>query len=125
MFRNFPFCIVVLTALAALAAPRARADIFGTYGDTTVVSAGPPTVYQLVADSSGAGYAGLEDQITGTMTVAELTDLEANYEMTTGTFGGGAPRFTLFDSSFNSAYVYGALQPAVGALPIRIQAARA
>ena len=107
MSRILPLCII---ALAALAAPRARADIFGTYGDTTVVSAGPPTEYQLVSDTtSGSGYSGIYDQITGTLDVSQLTDLEASYEMTTGTFGGGAPRFSIVDTTnntHNEAYVY-------------------
>jgi hypothetical protein len=45
--------------------------------------------------------------------LAMLTKLSALYEMTQGTFGGGAPRFTLFDTHLDktgnndqSAYVY-------------------
>jgi hypothetical protein len=99
---------MALSALActALLAFQAKADVFSTYGDTTVVNAGPPTEYQLTAVSSGTGYAGLELQITGPLTTSTLTDLEADYEMTIGTFGGGAPRFTIFDSSLNSAWIY-------------------
>jgi hypothetical protein len=106
MFRNFTVCVV---ALAALAAPSARADIFGTYGDTTVVSAGPAAVYQLVSDPNGLDYAGIYDQITGSLDVSQLVDLEASYEMTSGTFGNGAPRFSLIDTTNNAnneAYIY-------------------
>lgn len=106
MYRNLTVCVVVV---AALATPPARADIFGTYGDTTVVSAGPPTVYQLTSDPTGLGYAGIYDQITGSLDVSQLVDLEASYEMTSGTFGNGAPRFSLIDTTnnaYNEAYVY-------------------
>ena len=75
MNRTIPLYIL---ALAAVGATCAHADIFGSYGDTTVENAGPPTAYQLV--TSGIGYSGIYDQITpGTLTVAQLTDLEANY----------------------------------------------
>lgn len=88
-------------------APWALADNFSTYGDTTVVT-GPDgnPAYQLTADMAGTGYAGLEVQVTNPLTPATLTQLSAKYVMTTGTFGGGAPRFTLFDPSFGSAYIY-------------------
>jgi hypothetical protein len=98
-----------MLALAVFAAPGARADIFGTYGDTTVVSVGPPTVYQLVSSTSGAGFSGIYIEPTGTLTLNQITDLEADYEMTTGTFGGGAPRFSIGDTTNNTnneAYVY-------------------
>jgi hypothetical protein len=107
MFRNL---LLVGCAFAVLSLPAmARAQTFSTYGDTTVVSPGDgadPTAFQLTSSTGGLGYAGLQDQITDGLTVASLTTLSADYMMTTGTFGGGAPRFTLFDSSLNSAWVY-------------------
>ena len=74
------------------------------------MTAGPPTVYKLVSDTSGIGYAGIYDVTTGILTVSQLLDLEANYEMTAGTFGGGAPRFSIGDTTNNAnneAYIYG------------------
>src|ERR1035441_8689546 len=88
----------------------ATADVLYTYGATAVIptpgSPPPPpepTVWQFTSDPNGIGYAGLELQITGSLTPATLTTLMAEYLMTQGTFGGGAPRFTLFDGVFNSA----------------------
>jgi hypothetical protein len=91
----------------------ATADVLYTYGATAVIptpgSPPPPpepTVWQFTSDPDGIGYAGLELQITGSLTPATLTTLMAEYLMTQGTFGGGAPRFTLFDGVFNSAWIY-------------------
>lgn len=106
MKRTLP---LYLLALAAIGAPYAYADNFGTYGDVSVENAGPPTVYQLTSDTSGVGYAGIYDLITGMLTVSQLVDLEANYEMTAATFGGGAPRFSIGDTTNNTnneAYIY-------------------
>lgn len=52
--------------------------------------------------------ADLELQITTSgLTTSSLTQLSEDYEFLTGTIGGGAPRFTLFDSSeTGSAYLY-------------------
>jgi len=45
--------------------------------------------------------------ITNPLTVADLLTLSADYKMTTGTFGGGSPRFTLEDASgIGTAYIY-------------------
>ena len=63
-------------------------------------------MWQFTSSNSPAGWAGLDDQITGLLTPATLTQLSADYELTTGIIEGGAPRFTLFDSLGNSAYIY-------------------
>lgn len=92
-------------------APLVRADSIGTYGDTTVVT-GPDgnPAWQLTSDSSGPNaYSGVYVTITGTLTPATLTELSADYVMETGTFGGGAPRFSIIDTTsntYNEAYVY-------------------
>ena len=89
------FSILAVCAFSAMA----TADTLSTYGATAVVptpgSPAPPpqpSVWQFTSDTQG-GYAGLNLQITGTLTPATLTNLSANYLMTQGTFGGGAPRF--------------------------------
>jgi hypothetical protein len=96
-------------AVGLLAPAGAFADILTTYGDISVVTPGPdgePSAWQVMSDASG-DVGGLELQITGTLTPDTLADLMANYQWLEGTFGGGgAPRFTLFDDSFNSAYVF-------------------
>jgi hypothetical protein len=41
-----------------------------------------------------------------TLTLAGLTNLSAVYNMVSGPFEAGSPRFTLFDDTFHSAYIY-------------------
>jgi hypothetical protein len=61
----------------------------------------------LTSDSSGPNtYSGVYDTISGALTPATLSELSADYVMLTGTFGGGAPRFSLIDSSGNEAWAY-------------------
>lgn len=108
MFRNL---LVVGLGVAALALPGAsQASSFFTYDDATVVSPGQgadPTAFQLTSSSSpGQADGGLEDHVASSLTLADITTLSADYAMTVGGFGGGAPRFTLFDPSLGSAWVY-------------------
>jgi len=91
----------------------AAADVLSTYGDVAVVSTpntppppAEPYSWQLTSNIQGTGYAGLDVQISGGLTASNLTMLSANYLMTQGAFNGGSPRFTLFDNTFGSAYVY-------------------
>lgn len=99
-----------VVALCLLVSAGAFADTLTTYGDVAVVAPGQNgelSAWQVTSDTSGTGYGGLELKITGTLTANMLNDLSANYQWEQGVFGGGgAPRFTLFDSSFNAAYVY-------------------
>lgn len=102
--------LITLTAALFTSCLLAHADQLTTYADnpgavTVVTGPGGAPVWQLTS-ASPSGYAGLVDQITGLLTPATLTQLSADYEFTTGTIGGGAPRFTIFDSSLNSAYIY-------------------
>lgn len=90
----------------------ATADTLDTYGDTTVVT-GPDSnpAWQLSSFLATGSYSGLELAVTGPLTPATLTQLSADYVMTLGTFGGGAPRFTIFHydagtDSYTSAYLY-------------------
>ncbi|HEX5228900.1 MAG TPA: hypothetical protein VFW44_14375 [Bryobacteraceae bacterium] len=93
---------IILLALAAFAS-FAAADTLTPYDDATVVT-GPDgnPAWQLTSPTDG----GLELQITNPLTPTTLTDLSADYVMLNGTFGNGAPRFTLFDNSLNSAWIY-------------------
>ena len=112
------FALIAVCAFASLCA----ADSIGTYGDTTVVT-GPDgnPAWQLSSTSTGLfGYSGVYLTITGPLTAAWrvvansgcaltptlLNQLSADYVMETGTFGGGAPRFSLTDSSNNEAWIY-------------------
>ena len=111
------------TAIAivlAFATPPVRAGIsYSTYGETALTS-GPatdPVVLQLTSDTSQghAGYAGIAGQVNGLLTLDTLSQLNAQYEMTTGTINGGAPRFSIIDTTNNSSnemYIYwGTPQP--------------
>ena len=51
-------------------------------------------------------YSGVMLQINGTLTANDLTTLSADFQMLEGTTDGGAPRFSLADSSGNEAYLY-------------------
>lgn len=93
-----------LLAFASLAS----ADSIGVYGDTQTVT-GPDgnPAWQLTSDASGPNiYSGVYDTITGPLTSSTLTQLSADYVMLTGTFDGGAPRFSLTDGSGNEAWIY-------------------
>ena len=105
----FQKAVLIGLGVAALALP-AAAQTFSTYDDAKVVSPGDgsdPTAFQLTSSSApGMADGGLEDKITSALPLSQLTTLSADYDMTTGPFAGGAPRFTLFDSGLNSAWVY-------------------
>lgn len=101
-----PSLVFALCACASLAC----ADTLGTYGDTTIVT-GPDgnPAWQLSSTSSGSGYSGIYVAFSETVTPATITHLSANYVMVTGTFGGGAPRFSVIDTTSNpsnEAYVF-------------------
>jgi hypothetical protein len=112
--RVFQKAIYIGLGLAALMLPGVtRAQTLVTYGQTTVVKPGGgsnPSAFELTSNSAGAGYAGVADVITsGVLTPDQLTTLRADYNMTTGSFGGGAPRFSIGDTTNNAnneAYVY-------------------
>ena len=103
-----------LSLLAVLSlAGIATADTLSTYGDVSVISTpntppppAEPNSWQFTSNVQGAGYAGLDLNISGNLTVSNLTMLSANYLMTQGAFNGGSPRFTLFDQGQNSAWIY-------------------
>ena len=98
---------IISAAFAALviavASPAAAAVTEGQYGDVTAVSGG----YQLTSDTSaGPGWGGIYFHFDPGLTLSSLTSLSADYELTDGSFAGGSPRFTLFDSANGAAYIY-------------------
>jgi hypothetical protein len=109
----FQKAVVIGLGVVALALPAvSQAQTLSTYGDVQIVKPGDgsnPSAFQLTSSPSGAGYAGLADQFTSPVPLDQITTLEADYQMTTGTFGGGAPRFSIIDTTSNAAneaYVY-------------------
>jgi hypothetical protein len=123
MIKPFVIALGLAACITVAAAAPARADSFKLYsgGDNVVVTNGPPSdpnVLQVTSNTNAGnpGYGGMYFDVTsGNLTPASLTTLSALYEMTIGTFGGGAPRFTLFDTTSNpnnAAYIYwGTPQP--------------
>jgi hypothetical protein len=101
-------------AVAMNLASPAKADIFYTYGAATVIPnpgiPGEGNVLQITSDVAATGYGGIVYDASGNpFAVNQLTTLSALYQMTEGTFGGGAPRFSLFDTTNNTnngAYIY-------------------
>lgn len=102
-FRPLQFAAVA--AVLAFAPLTASADTLTTYGDSAIVSTANGPAYELSSDPSGIGWGGLHLTITSPLTVAGLTTLSAQYQLTAGSFGNGSPRFTLFDAA-GSAFVY-------------------
>ncbi len=93
---------VFVAATTLLASASANAATFGTYGDATVTGSG----FDLVSDTAppNLGYAGVYvDYGTGGPTLANITQLSADYVMLGGSFGGGAPRFSIGDTTNNIA----------------------
>jgi hypothetical protein len=94
----------VVPFLFASFAAVAIADTVNTYGAVTVVT-GPNSqpAWQITSDPAGLGYGGVYIGFTGVVTPAMLSSVSADYVMTEGTFGGGAPRFSLIDNTGNEA----------------------
>jgi hypothetical protein len=112
MSKTITLALATLTsALLGIQAP-ANAGVFSSYEcDALATSCTDASAsggnFDLLSTSGGNQAAGgLEYQVTGTLSLSQLTTLSATYAMTDGTFSAGAPRFTLFDSSLNSAWVY-------------------
>jgi hypothetical protein len=96
--------VALATAVIGLAAlSPSRAATFGTYGDTF----NNGTAFDLTSYSgSGSGYSGMYIIPSGGLILGAITQLSADYNMLTGTFAGGAPRFGIADSSGHQVWVY-------------------
>ncbi len=121
MKRVLILSLLAILALAVALSSVAMADTLHTYGDAAVVSMpgtpsphpAQPYVFQFTSNPSGPDtYGGLYVSITGALTPSTVTSLSAEYLMTQGAFGGGAPRFSLWDTTTNcggdacEAYLY-------------------
>lgn len=103
------FALIVTVGLLAVPGT-ALSQTTGQYGAVQVVNSGPasnPDVFQLTSsNNTPPGYAGLYFDFTSPLALSGITQLSSDYQMTIGTLGGGAPRFTIFDNGGNAAYVY-------------------
>jgi hypothetical protein len=92
--------LLAAAVICSLSSVAARADSFGVYGDTTVSG----TYFDLTSSStSGSGYSGIYILTNGDITLNAITQLSADYDMINGSFGGGAPRFSIGDTTNNIA----------------------
>jgi hypothetical protein len=96
-----------VAAAVAFAPLSANADTLTTYADVAVVSTVNGPAWQITADTT-PGYGGLHLTISdpSSLTVADLTNLAAQYQLTQGAFAAGSPRFSLADSNGDEAYIY-------------------
>jgi hypothetical protein len=95
--------VLFLGLALSVTAASANATTYHTYGDVTTSSSG-----FLATSTNPSGYGGITIDFTANQfAVSTLTTLSADYQMMQGNFGGGAPRFSIFDASFNNlAYIY-------------------
>jgi hypothetical protein len=97
-----------LSVFAAVVMGSAAANAAGiqTYGDVVANNPG----YTLTSDPNGVGYAGLYYNFSASpIALNSITTLSADFQMLQGTVSGGAPRFSIFDTTnnvANGAYVY-------------------
>ncbi len=97
--------VLCLSIGLAVCGSAANAATFNSYGDVSSGLSG----YTLTADPAfpAAGYAGIYFHYASPLLLSSVTTLSADYTwLTPSTYGGGSPRFTLFDSSNASAYIY-------------------
>src|SRR5581483_742538 len=100
--------ILAASAFLFAVAGTASAATISQYGDVTPGPGG--NGYYLTSDPNGTGYAGLYyDFSSAPVTLSSITNLSATFQMTQGTISGGAPRFSIIDTTNNTnneAYVY-------------------
>jgi len=116
LLRANPLVLVLLGLFGVCGASTSGfADVFGSYTCNPSFSDCSGTVpvnggnFDLVSNTTTTGASGLYLQITGTLALSKLLTLSAEYDMTSGSFGNGAPRFSLYDTTSNTnngAYIY-------------------
>ena len=96
------FTIVCFGALLSVSAVPAHADALFFYGDVQTTANG----FLATSDPNATGYGGFDVRFTNPTALSSITNLSIDYQITLGAIGNGAPRFTIFDNAFNSAFVY-------------------
>jgi hypothetical protein len=97
-------CAALAVSTSTTALAQSITNNAGQYGDVATVSGG----YQLTSDPNGVGYGGIYFALSN-FTLADLAQLSATYTLNQGSLSGGAPRFSLFDTTSNAAngaYIY-------------------
>lgn len=104
--------LVLITTLAVVALASslalAAAANYALFGDAQLVSPGfnSPTAAQMRSDAATPPqYGGVDFTTPDGLTVADLDTLSTDYQFTTGTCGGGSPRFQInvIDPNTNTA----------------------
>jgi len=102
IFATLPLIISAFVVMSSVA----NASSIQTYGDAVFDNPG----YTLTSDPTGVGYAGIYyDYSASPITLNSITNLSADFQMLQGTISGGAPRFSIIDTTnntFNEAYVF-------------------
>ena len=95
--------VLFLGLALSVSTATAQAATYYTYGDVSLTASG-----FLTTSSNPSGYGGIVQNFTSSpFSLSSLTTLSVDYQMTQGTFGGGSPRFTIFDTNGDSAgWVY-------------------
>ncbi|HVT11496.1 MAG TPA: PEP-CTERM sorting domain-containing protein [Fimbriimonadaceae bacterium] len=92
MYKRFAFSVALIAACAL-----SQADYFGQYGNVNLVNDGPNgTAYQITSDNSlSTAWGGVYYVPNAGTTLNDLTTVSSDFSWLQGTFGGGAPRFSL------------------------------
>jgi hypothetical protein len=103
--RSIGALAAVALGLAAGAGPVLAAGGYTLFGDATYIHPGfaSPTAVQL--RSVGLGFGGVDFSVPSGLTFAEVQNLATEYQFTTGSCGGGGPRFQINVDGKN-AFVY-------------------
>jgi PEP-CTERM motif len=113
MFKSTTIVLGIAASMALIGSAQAG-PLFNLYGASVVIPnpgiPGEGNVLQVTSDPAGTGYGGMYyDATSSALTVGTLLNVSALYQMTEGTFGNGAPRFSLIDTTSNTnneAYIY-------------------
>lgn len=85
--------------------PVSAAGGYTLFGDATLVHPGDNSLTAVQLRSVGTGFGGIDFSIPAGLTLSEIQKLSTDYEFTTGSCGGGAPRFSINVGGVN-AFVY-------------------
>ena len=83
--------LAVLLVLSTIA----LAASFTLFGDATLVHPGNNSNTAVQLRSVGTSFGGIDFTVPSGMTVSQLNKLSTDYKFTTGSCGGGAPRFQI------------------------------
>lgn len=114
-------CVLLLSVVAfsfVICVRPATADAFTLGGDATIVASpggnpsGSPLVAQLISNSSGPdAYGYISFTPSSPLAPSALTNVSAEFDMTNGQFGLGAPRFSIDLSNGKNIFVYWGTSP--------------